>query len=350
MAKKKRRKQKKESASYSIELKGILLLLIAIIGCCPFGIAADLFKGFAGFLAGGWYIIPLLGIGASGIYMIVKREYPDFFTSHLVGLYMLVLGILILSHTEYITTLANNGATASKIFTETINNLMAFVKHTESIQGGGMIGAIFAVIGYKLLTLNGTKVVCIALMICGTIMFTGVSIYDAIKGLKEKLNKVKEAKNDVEVRKAVEEAEEEYEEDNKKVVISSMDELPEVEAKEEVKKPQMDTKGYHKPPMSLLKAPKINKDAIKANQESIKENVKEIEKVTKDFGVDVKVVAANIGPSVTQYELEIKSGTRLSKITGLSKEIALDLGAKDVRIQAPIPVKKQLVLNYLTNQ
>ena len=347
MAKRKRRKSAKKSASYSIELKGILFLLIAIVGCCPFGIAADIIKGFAAFLAGGWYIVPLLGLGAAGLYMIVKREDPDYLTSNLIGLYCLMLGILVLSHTEYINSFIGKGVEAGKIFNETINNIMGFVKHTGEIEGGGIIGAIFSVIGYKLLTLDGTKVVCAFLIVCGLIMFTGVSIYDAINALKEKLKDIKETKNEVNVRKAVKEAEEEYEEEeHKKVIISSMDELAAIEPKEEKeeleeKKTQsMNTKEYRKPPMNLLNAPKVNKEAIKANQESIKENVKAIEKVTKDFGVDVKVVAANIGPSVTQYELEVKSGTRLSKITALNKEIALDLGAKDVRIQAPIPGKK----------
>lgn len=349
MAKRKKRKQAKKDTSYSTELKGILLLLIAIIGCCPFGITADLFKGFAAFIAGAWYIIPLIGTGITGIYMIIKREKPDFITSRLIGFYIFMLGILILSHNEYIRQLGDKGVEAGQIFTETINNLMAFVKHTESIQGGGMLGAIFSVIGYKLLTLNGTTVVCVALMVCGIVMFTGVSIYDVIQNMKEKAGNIKEKKKEVKVREAAREAEEEFEEEeNKKVVISSIDELSSIDVSDEIEKPEesepetthMDTREYRKPPMNLLKAPKIDKAAIKANQESIKENVKSIEKVTKDFGVEVKVVAANIGPSVTQYELEIKSGTRLSKITALNKEIALDLGAKDVRIQAPIPGKK----------
>lgn len=344
MAKKKSRKQKKEQPSYSIELKGIALILIMIIGCCPFGVTADIIKGFAGFIAGGWYILPLVGVGAAGIYMMVKREKPDFLTSRLVGLYVLILGILILSHTEYIKQLGNESIAAWDIITATIDNLMAFVKHMADIQGGGMIGAIFSVIGVKLLTLEGTRVVCIALIVCGIIMFTGVSIYDAINYMKEKLNKAKEAKINRKAEKAAKEAEEEYEKEDKTVVISSIDELPKEPVKEEVPEAKsevhIDSKGYNKPPMGLLLKPKIKKEAIKANQDAIKTNVTELEKVIKDFGVEGKVVAANIGPSVTQYELEIKSGTRLSKITALNKEIALELGAKDVRIQAPIPGKK----------
>ena len=344
MAKKKARKQKKEQPSYSIELKGIILILIMIIGCCPFGVTADIIKGFAGFLAGGWYILPLLATGAAGIYMMVKREKPDFLTSRLVGLYVLALGILILSHTEYIKALGNESISAWEIITATVDNLMAFVNHTADIQGGGMLGAIFSVIGVKLLTLEGTRVVCIALIVCGLIMFTGISIYDAVNYCKDKVRKAKEVKINKKAEKAAREAEEEYENEDKKVVISSIDELPKEPVKEEAplekEEVHIDSKGYNKPPMGLLIKPKIKKEAIKANQDSIKENVTELEKVIRDFGVEGKVVAANIGPSVTQYELEIKSGTRLSKITALNKEIALELGARDVRIQAPIPGKK----------
>ena len=341
MAKKKTRKQKKEQPSYSIELKGILLILIMIIGCCPFGVTADIIKGFAGFLAGGWYILPLLATGAAGVYMMIKREKPDFLTSRLVGLYILVLGILILSHARYIQNFETD-ISAWEIITATIDNLMAFVNHAADIQGGGVIGAIFAVIGVKLLTLEGTEVVCFALIICGLIMFTGISIYDAVIYFKERLKSAKEKKINRKAEKAAKEAEEEYENEDKKVVISSIDERPKEPVKEESepKEEVIDIKGYNKPPMGLLIKPKIKKEAVKANQDAIKENVNELEKVIKDFGIEGKVVAANIGPSVTQYELEIKSGTRLSKITALNKEIALELGAKDVRIQAPIPGKK----------
>ena len=344
MAKKKSRKQKKEAPSYSIELKGILLILIMIIGCCPFGVTADIIKGFAGFIAGGWYILPLIATGAAGIYMMVKREKPDFLTSRLVGLYILIVGVLILSHTEYIKAMGNNNISAWEIIIATVDNLMAFVNHTADIQGGGMLGAIFSVIGVKLLTLEGTRVVCFALIVCGLIMFTGISIYDAVRGVKDKVKQAKEVKINKKAEKAAKEAEEEFENEDKKVVISSIDELPKEPVKEEEhnesKEVHIDSSGYNKPPIGLLLKPKIKKEAIKANQDSIKSNVTELEKVIKDFGVEGKVVAANIGPSVTQYELEIKSGTRLSKITALNKEIALELGARDVRIQAPIPGKK----------
>ncbi len=363
MAKKKKRKTaSKKDASYSVEIKGIILILIAIIGCCPFGIVADIISGFAGFLVGVLYIPLLLLVGATGVYMMVKRELPDFLASRLIGFYILMLGVLTLCHTGYIEQLSKNGIEGFEVIKETINNLMGFVNGSNELQGGGIIGAIFAVIFVKLLTLDGTFVVCFALIICGFIMFTGISIYDIINWLKENHEKVKEAskaRNEakaeerrqrlIEENASEEEIEEEEPEEvaeDHKVVVSSIDDLTkslEQDLKEpgdeETSEPEfLPNKGYKLPTTNLLARPKrVNN---KANEEAIKQNVKDIEKVLRDFGIEGKVVAANIGPSVTQYELEIKSGTKVSKITGIHREMALELGAKEVRIQAPIPGKK----------
>ena len=67
-----------------------------------------------------------------------------------------------------------------------------------------------------------------------------------------------------------------------------------------------------------------------------------LEQVFHDFNIEAHVVAANVGPSVTQFEMEVKAGTKVSKILSINREIALALGAKDVRIQAPIPGKKTI--------
>lgn len=351
MAKKKTRKNSsKQSSSYSIELKGILLILIAIVGCCPFGIVADIIKGFAGFLVGVWYVPLLILVGLCGIFMMVKRDYPDFLTSRLVGFYIAVLGVLILSHTGYINSLSKEGVEGFDIIKETANNIIGFIQGATSLQGGGMIGAIFSVLFVKLLTIDGTYVVCIALIVCGLIMFTGVSIYDIVIWLKERHQNFKNRKSDVKAIDAAKEAEEQFEED-KKIVISSIDELPKTKPVEESEKSEEETaqdiRGYKLPPINILNRPKKvnNKD----NQEKVKKNVVELEKVLRDFGVEGKVVAANIGPAVTQYEVEVKSGTKVSKITSINKEIALELGAKDVRIQAPIPGKKTVGIE-LPNQ
>ena len=341
MAKKKKRKSpEKSDAKYIVEIKGIALILIAIIGCCPFGVVADVIRGFAAFLVGVWYIPLLILVGICGGYMMIKRETPDFLTSRLIGLYILVLGILILSHTGYIANLNKSGVEGMGVITETVNNLMGFIQDGVDIQGGGVIGAVLGVMFVGLLTLGGAEVVCVALIVCGMIMFTGISIYDIVQWAKEKHQQAKEFKINLQAEKAAKEAEDEY--DDKKVVISSIDELSNKPAPVDNSAQEQDdieiNGNYKMPPITLLN--KVKKVSTKENQDSIKKVIVELEKVLTDFGIEAKVVAANIGPSVTQYELDVKSGTKVSKITGINKEIALALGAKDVRIQAPIPGKK----------
>ena len=82
-----------------------------------------------------------------------------------------------------------------------------------------------------------------------------------------------------------------------------------------------------------------NKKNTKEQEEEIRKNITLLQNVLKDFEVYAKVVQVHVGPAVTQYELELKAGTKMNKITSLHSEIALALAAKDVRIEAPIPGK-----------
>jgi len=77
----------------------------------------------------------------------------------------------------------------------------------------------------------------------------------------------------------------------------------------------------------------------KAERGDIRGNAATIEKTLESFGIDAKVVEVNLGPAVTQYALEVALGTKLSKITGLERDLALSLAAPNgtIRIEAPIP-------------
>ena len=356
MAKKKKRKEtKKPSSNYSVELTGVILIAIAIIGICQFGIVGNFLSGFASFLVGTAYTILLACVFIVGVYMIVKREKPDFFTSKLVGVYIFSLALLILFHANYMKNLDLQGFEVVK---ETVDNLMGAINGVEKIQGGGIIGAILSVLFVKLFTINGTRVVCIVLLVCGIVMFTGMSLYEMITKSKNKIKAVIKHSEKAKDRVDIKIAEDNYEKDNK-VVISSVDELihttENVNSKEKNKDgvPSLDiiepkskeevvtiNSGYKFPPISLLKMPAKKKND--ENKAVIKDNVGILEEVFHDFGIEGKVVAANVGPAVTQYEMEVKAGTKVSKILGINREIALATAAKDVRIQAPIPGKRTI--------
>ena len=353
MTKKKVRKEVKKDNTARVEIYGILLILAAIIGCCRFGLLSNIIVGFAGFLVGVLWSILLILVGIIGGYMIVKRTKPDLLTSKLIGLYIIILGILCLFHLGYIKQLAINDTVGyGAVIEETFNNLNYFIDGSMDIQGGGMIGAVLSVTMVKLVSLQGANVVSIALIICGFILFTGITIYDIIKSLENGVKKTVQGTvnlaHKTKDKEHIKKVEDEYEKDDK-IVISSMDEIIQNEESkkddietielDEIKDEVSDTNiNYKYPPINLLSKP--TKKNNKENQDAIKDTVDILQTVFRDFGIEAKVVAINIGPAVTQYELDIKAGTKLSRIVSLDKEIALALAAKSVHIQAPIPGKK----------
>ncbi len=89
------------------------------------------------------------------------------------------------------------------------------------------------------------------------------------------------------------------------------------------------------PPLSLLH----DSSTSRADRGDIKANAAIIERTLQSFGVQAKVVEVNLGPAVTQYAIEVALGTKLTKITGLTNDLALALAAPSgqIRIEAPIP-------------
>ena len=363
MAKKKKKKVTKKGFSYSAELYGIILVLIAILGIGKYGPVGRIFASFGLFLVGSLYMAFLLVLFIIGCYLLLKREKPDFFSTKLVGLYVFVLGFLIMMHKEFV--LENDGNVAL-IFKETVNQLvMSFnsimsTGHLENwlAVGGGLIGGVLSGIFVKLFSYNGMLIVSWVLMIIGFCLFTGFSILDLINNSIEKSKEIKIHKKEAKGKKPViinNCVEDEPKNDNH-IKITSIDELTKVPEKNEkveatpapvVKENPVNLK-YKLPPLNLLNQPKGKKKGM--DNATIEKNIVILEQVLRDFKIIGKVVEVHIGPSVAQYELEIASGTRVNKITSINREIALALAKKDVRIEAPIPGKNTVGIEFANDE
>lgn len=94
---------------------------------------------------------------------------------------------------------------------------------------------------------------------------------------------------------------------------------------------------WNNPPLDILS----DVHSGKADRGDINENAATIERTLDDFGISARVVDVNYGPAVTQYAIQVASGTKLSKITTLERDLALALAAPTgtIRIEAPIPGK-----------
>ena len=363
MAKKKKKRQTKKGFQYKLEVYGLLLLLASILGIGKYGPVGRMIASFALFLVGSIYMVLLVVFFIVGAYLLVKREWPDFFSTKLIGIYIFVIGFLIVMHQDFVF---QNDGNVTMIFKTTIDQLVASfngIMNTGILEdwyavGGGIIGGIFAILFDKLFSYTGMQIVSWVFMITGFCLFTGFSILgfveDKVKKEQEKYRVRKENKKNKKERESVVISDgEEEEEDNKHIKISSIDELTKVSVKDSnVSQEKVDTtisspvkkSTYQLPPLSLLNQPK--KKQKETDGAAIEKNIEILERVLKDFKIVGKVVEVHIGPTVAQYELEIASGTRVNKITSINREIALALAKKDVRIEAPIPGKNTVGIEF----
>lgn len=363
MAKKKTKKEKnKNKFEYSNEIVGVIIILLGVIGILGTGIVGNIVRSFAIFLVGTIYLALLILLVIVGILLILKKETPNLLSSRFVGFYIIILSLLVILHVKYIEV---NGTEGVKIITETFNNLLlSFSSNTAlSNSGGGIIGAV---VSYIFVTCfgSGAIIVTFTLLALGIILVLNISILELLNKIKPLFVKIWE-------RTSQEDDEEEVEVDSVTVSDSSVDDNIEQPAVvvEPVKVENIDDDVpiVRQPPKIVSNAPEEVPDEViinsvntnyqlpsinllntvknvnnRENETKAKENIVELEKVLKDFDIVGKIVQVNIGPTVTQYELEIKAGTKVSKLLSIQREIALALAAKDVRIQAPIPGKNTI--------
>ena len=363
MAKKKKTKESNNS-SYSVELTGLILILIGIIGF-GFGFIGSLLKKFAIFLAGTWWIIILISLIALGFYMLYKRKMPKFTSSKLIGLYIFFIILLIASHFEFLSITQN----PKEIIMETYNNFMERISSinasnalntsgiTTVVIGGGFIGALFTALFYGLFGKTGTIVILVSLGIFASVLtfnFNLSNVFAKIFSLfkrkkKDKVETTNEELIPISNSNDIKEISEVKPLEKEKIIITSMEELKtkpinqESLEKNESKQEEAVDNGdeyYRLPKFSEVFDPLKPK---KVNSTTFTQSNKEIlERVLRDFGIAAKVVEIHIGPAVTEYELTVPPATKVNRILSIDKEIALALAAKDVIIQAPIPGKSTI--------
>jgi len=93
--------------------------------------------------------------------------------------------------------------------------------------------------------------------------------------------------------------------------------------------------AYHLPPLDLLKAPVIPDES--EMDDWIESKASALDESLDAFGVNANVVDWTVGPTVTQFQVKLERGVKVSKITNLNDDLKLALAAKDIRIEAPIP-------------
>ena len=362
MAKKKQKKEK-EKFEYGNEIIGVILILFSIIGMLGYGRAGNFIRSFAVFLVGVAYFPLLLIFLILGVYLIVKRNTPKMISRTSFGIYLIIIALLTLLHMEYTSKVEG-----VNVITETFKTVMLSFKSIDVIKncGGGMAGAILSYV-FNWAFADGVIIVIITLVILGMILIFNKSLFETISSFFAKIKPKRDKTKNSSIK--IEQEEEKSEEiPDKRIVISSIDELTnKKEEKEEVVDEDIPIKknddknsdnalintnvnreeqevvkntSYKLPSINMLKT--IKNINSKENEINAKNSIQKLEEILKVFEISGKIVQVNIGPTVTQYELDLKAGTKVNKLLGIQREIALAMAAKDVRIQAPIPGKNTI--------
>lgn len=359
-----KRKKSKETSNLgmSAELTGLILVLIGIIGF-GFGYVGTLIKEFGMFLLGSWWIVFVIYLTLIGLYMLFKRKMPPFFSKKLIGFYLVLLVVLVASHFSFLEETSNLGDILKVTFdqfmdrinTIDISNSILNSGNTTIAIGGGLIGACFITLLCFLFAKVGTIIVLVILALFGLILLFDVKL-EKLFTKKEHTHREREEDNDDEdeddTKSIVPVVSEVIEkkllpEKNDKVIVTSLEDVknkkntPEVEEVDPLVIEDTVTVGsYQLPPFSILNQIKDQKKG--ASQQFIMSNKEILERVLKDFQIQGRVVEIHVGPAVTQFEVVVPAGTKVSRILSINKEIALALAAKDVRIEAPIPGKSTI--------
>lgn len=400
MAKKKRRQsRKKENLKKTIQYELIALVLIALaaIAIAKLGAVGKATVLFFRFFMGEWYILSLLGLVIFAGYLMWKRTVPYLLHTKLIGIYLILSSVLLLSHVKLFQLLSNGGrfmdpsviANTWELFWMEVNG-----ETSTTDLGGGMVGAILFALFYFLFDEPGTKIISFVLIVIGIILLTGKTLGEALGKIgmaiwnfcknqweafkvdmkewstarKEK-RVVRQAQAEEMKAKAEEpepvitinSAKEYVEESLPEPIISSFAEKahyakeeqaiqtkekgensssPEIEISPPITFTEVENKDYELPPIRLLKLPR--KTDQSGEYELIHANAAKLERTFQSFGVKARVTQVHLGPAVTKYEVHPDVGVKVSKIVSLNDDLALALAAKDIRIEAPIPGKSAI--------
>ena len=398
MAKKRSKKKKKQNNTQDIGLVlviilSVLLTVLIYTQSGTVGIAlSDFFGGMFGFLK---YILPI-GSFAVAIKMACVDE--DGYISSKIFQYTLLL--IFIAVILSVIQIYNGEINIEQNISEIVKDAYQL---GENNIGGGALGTIAAVPLFKLFGKIGTIILSIGAAIILFATTFGINVSEIIRNMmqnavdnskekheqkleereeknnrrrekiavareqaeKEKLTlKEKKAKLREENRRAYLDVDDQEKEEQIKINlngrIKSENQQPAPEPdfiendlfkKEEEKKEDktkqvlqlehaisVEDENYQYPPIELLS--KGEKKAIKGGAKALADVATKLQKTLYSFGVQAKVENVTVGPAITRYELKPAEGVRVSKIANLADDIALNLAAETIRIEAPIPGKQ----------
>ncbi|MGF2144552.1 DNA translocase FtsK [Vagococcus fluvialis] len=386
------KKQKLQQEKTTYFLIGIGFIVFGIIGGLKLGFLGILMANVFRFLVGNTFRVMSVLLVIYGVLLLFMGKDPKFKRKTIwIGGLIFYLGVLLFIEIGLFKQINRDTA----IISLTWQKIYAEIKTNQISQsvGGGMIGATLYSVTYFLVSKFGSYVISFIAMGSGALLFLNIGLNDVIekvrtwggsaaesmdekkqqlserqeekKKLKTQKEKKKLSENSVrelspgeklaqESQDAPIEVEQEqmtleidsYQDSYNKEQISRSKKATEKPAEELKEKEQLldfdipeevENIDYVLPGIDLLNEIPLTDQS--KEYKLVEKNVQVLERTFDSFGVDAKVVRASLGPSVTKFEIQPAVGVKVSKIVGLTDDLALALAAKDIRMEAPIPGK-----------
>ena len=340
----------------------VISVLIVILSVLQMGVVGRFFDSLFKYMLGSFSYILYIIVVATPIYYIMNKKIKTPF---------IVVTILVLIDFLFQLILVGNNESTHINFIDIYNNKV-------TTYGGGIVSYFPVKFLIYLLSYYGSLLVIISAIITFVFLYFNINHKTMVLKLKyhisnafdkneyaeehydeildncdyaidnkensneQRYNNIKDKDLVVDIREFKEEIEPEEEivqratrKKRKTKVLAEADaETKEEPLSEELLEESYD--NYQLPPITLLNSP-VKKQTI--TKSDVVEKSKILQSTFNNFGIEVKIVKAIVGPSITQFQILPTPGTKVSKIVNLSNDIALNLAAKDVRIEAPIPGK-----------
>ncbi len=396
MAKRRKKSSKKTFMTGDIAIV-VLIIASILLGILIYGEAGTIGKTLSPILGGIMgFIKYLLPVATFICAIYIACDNKEYIVSKLIQIGILLLSISVILTVYQIPNKINAGGN----FSDSIRQ--GYELGTREI-GGGVIGTFVTVPLYNLIGGVGATIVAIGIILVLVVYTFGIkpsrmlaaAVEKAEEKKEEKIEeherareerlKIKEQRRQEKLAKAEEEKRNKLENKNDDVLEDQItinmgigknkkeprkyehddDLIPDSKPKQEnnpnelenLFKQEQETKeektkevlqlehtitveeeNYEFPPIELLDEGKAT--TIKGGKKAVTDTATKLQKTLHSFGVSAKVENVSIGPAITRYELKPAEGVRVSKIANLADDIALNLAAESIRIEAPIPGKQ----------
>ena len=299
------------------------------------------------------------------------------------GFISIFVGLLLIYQAYFVDVLSLKGQVLSSTLARIFSDLTAF--KVSSFAGGGLLGLLLHLPISFLFSNFGSYFIGILFILVGALLISPWTIYDISEKLVETFHRLSEKREEKRQQRFIEKEEQaaleamqaiEVEQEGPEVDLETgeilddenhvrtpvvieeeeyedlgefeLEEVQDLKIQQESEEADADTDvevdftakeslDYKLPTINLF-APDKPKNQSKEKR-IVRENIKILEETFASFGIKATVERAEIGPSVTKYEVKPAVGVRVNRISNLADDLALALAAKDVRIEAPIPGK-----------